>query len=115
MSPYEDRVLDVKFVGLSDSVTVTLEEGQTYAQLCLGLYGICFLHVSWLLFSYLLSEQYADLQRWRLLFLAFGMVLLLMAPIVSSWVPFYYSSSMAIGVCLVIIVLLFQVCTSLAA
>ncbi|PHT59653.1 hypothetical protein CQW23_02016 [Capsicum baccatum] len=50
-----------------------------------------------------------DLQRWRLLFLAFGIMLLLMAPIVSSWVPFYYSSSMAIGVCLVIIVLLFQV------
>ncbi|OIT39772.1 PREDICTED: uncharacterized protein LOC109237651 [Nicotiana attenuata] len=75
MSPYEDRILDVKFVGLSGSVTVTLEE---------------------------------DLQRWRLVFLAFGMVLLLMAPIVSSWVPFYYSSSMAIGVCLVIIVLLFQ-------
>ncbi|KAM3324064.1 putative protein isoform X1 [Capsicum chacoense] len=49
-----------------------------------------------------------DLQRWRLLFLAFGIMLLLMAPIVSSWVPFYYSSSMAIGVCLVIIVLLFQ-------
>lgn len=74
-----------------------------------------FLYVSCLLFSYHLSERYADLQRWRLLFLAFGMVLLLMAPIVSSWVPFYYSSSMAIGVCLVIIVLLFQVCTSLAA
>ncbi|KAJ8529012.1 hypothetical protein K7X08_035847 [Anisodus acutangulus] len=49
-----------------------------------------------------------DLQRWRLLFLTFGLMLLLMAPVVSSWVPFYYSSSMAIGVCLVIIVLLFQ-------
>ncbi|KAG5631996.1 hypothetical protein H5410_003713 [Solanum commersonii] len=76
MSPYEDRILDVKLVGgLSGSVTVTIEE---------------------------------DLQRWRLLFLAFGIMLLLVAPIVSSWVPFYYSSSMAIGVCLVIIVLLFQ-------
>ncbi|KAK4737301.1 hypothetical protein R3W88_000998 [Solanum pinnatisectum] len=76
MSPYEDRILDVKLIGgLSGSVTVTIEE---------------------------------DLQRWRLLFLAFGIMLLLVAPIVSSWVPFYYSSSMAIGVCLVIIVLLFQ-------
>ncbi|MCD9638178.1 hypothetical protein HAX54_021998 [Datura stramonium] len=76
MSPYEDRILDVKFVGgLSGPVTVTIEE---------------------------------DIQRWRLLFLAFGIMLLFMAPIVSSWVPFYYSSSMAIGVCLVIIVLLFQ-------
>jgi hypothetical protein len=32
-----------------------------------------------------------------------------LAPIVSSWVPFYYSSSMVIGVFLVIIIVLFQV------
>lgn len=49
-----------------------------------------------------------DFQRWRLVCLALGLVLLLLAPIVSSWVPFYYSSSMAIGVFLVIIILLFQ-------
>ncbi|XP_021888741.1 uncharacterized protein LOC110807793 isoform X2 [Carica papaya] len=50
-----------------------------------------------------------DFQQWRLLCLAVGFVLLLLAPIVSSWVPFYYSSSMAIGVFLVVIILLFQV------
>ncbi|KAF3668522.1 hypothetical protein FXO37_09514 [Capsicum annuum] len=49
-----------------------------------------------------------DLQRWHLLFLAFGIMLLVMAPIVSSWVLFYYNSLMAIRVCFVIIVLLFQ-------
>ncbi|KAJ9131862.1 hypothetical protein P3X46_034769 [Hevea brasiliensis] len=49
-----------------------------------------------------------DLQLWRLLCLAVGFLLLLLAPIVSSWVPFYYSTSMAIGVCLVVIILLFQ-------
>nr|XP_027066123.1 uncharacterized protein LOC113691988 [Coffea arabica] len=75
-SPYEDRYIDVKFVGdLSGSVTVTVEE---------------------------------EFQGWRLIFLALGIMLLLLAPIVSSWVPFYYSSSMAIGICLVIIILLFQ-------
>ncbi|CAI0458391.1 unnamed protein product [Linum tenue] len=47
-------------------------------------------------------------QRWRLLCLAVGFILLLLAPIVSSWVPFYYSTSMAIGIFLVIIILLFQ-------
>ncbi|CAL1408462.1 unnamed protein product [Linum trigynum] len=47
-------------------------------------------------------------QRWRLLCLAAGFILLLFAPIVSSWVPFYYSTSMAIGIFLVIIILLFQ-------
>nr|GLL36729.1 uncharacterized protein LOC109181913 isoform X1 [Ipomoea trifida] len=49
-----------------------------------------------------------DSQKWRLLCLALGLILLLLAPTVSSWVPFYYSSSMMIGVCLVIIILLFQ-------
>ncbi|XP_059668579.1 uncharacterized protein LOC132313698 [Cornus florida] len=49
-----------------------------------------------------------EFQRWRLLCLALGLLCLLLAPIISSWVPFYYSSSMAIGVLLVIIILLFQ-------
>ncbi|KAE8721171.1 anaphase-promoting complex subunit 6-like isoform X1 [Hibiscus syriacus] len=76
MSPYDDRFVDVKFLGdVSGSITVTVEEG---------------------------------IQRWRLVFLALGFVLLLLAPIVSKWVPFYYSSSMAIGVILVILILLFQ-------
>uniref|UniRef100_A0A7C9D7M2 Uncharacterized protein n=1 Tax=Opuntia streptacantha TaxID=393608 RepID=A0A7C9D7M2_OPUST len=47
-------------------------------------------------------------QHWRLICLAFGVILLLLAPIVSAWVPFYYSSSMAIGILLVVIILLFQ-------
>ncbi|KAF8398058.1 hypothetical protein HHK36_016984 [Tetracentron sinense] len=49
-----------------------------------------------------------EFQQWRLLCLTFGFVLLLLAPIVSNWVPFYYSSSMAIGVFLVILIVLFQ-------
>ncbi|THG16556.1 hypothetical protein TEA_028771 [Camellia sinensis var. sinensis] len=49
-----------------------------------------------------------EFQRWRLFCLAFGFVLLLLAPVVSSWVPFYYSSSMAAGVFLAIIILRFQ-------
>ncbi|XP_022742654.1 uncharacterized protein LOC111293879 isoform X2 [Durio zibethinus] len=76
MSPYDDRYIDVKFIGdVSGSVVVAVEE---------------------------------DFQQWRLVFLALGFVLLLLAPFVSNWVPFYYSSSMAIGVFLVIIILLFQ-------
>ncbi|KAJ0079474.1 hypothetical protein Patl1_23479 [Pistacia atlantica] len=76
MSPYEERYIDVKFVGrVSGSVSVAVEE---------------------------------DFQRWRLLFLGAGFILLLLAPIVSNWVPFYYSSLMAIGVFLLITILLFQ-------
>jgi hypothetical protein len=73
--------------------------------LCLVLHtGFKFLYWHWLI------DVSADLQQWRLMCLAVGFVLLLLAPIVSSWVPFYYSTSMAIGVFLVIIILLFQVC-----
>ncbi|KAJ6877386.1 hypothetical protein NC651_030197 [Populus alba x Populus x berolinensis] len=76
MSPYEERYVDVKFIGdTSGAVSIAVDE---------------------------------DLQQWRLMCLAVGFVLLLLAPIVSSWVPFYYSTSMAIGVFLVIIILLFQ-------
>ncbi|XP_038883951.1 uncharacterized protein LOC120074777 [Benincasa hispida] len=49
-----------------------------------------------------------DFQRWRLLCLALGFMLLLLAPVVSSWVPFYYSSSMALGIFLVVLIILFQ-------
>ncbi|XP_074282463.1 uncharacterized protein LOC141606982 [Silene latifolia] len=76
VSPYEDRYIDVKFVGdLAGSVTVSAEE---------------------------------EFQRWRLICLALGVMLLFAAPVVSNWVPFYYSSSMAIGILLVVIILLFQ-------
>ncbi|KAL6539691.1 hypothetical protein OROHE_011462 [Orobanche hederae] len=49
-----------------------------------------------------------EFHKWRLFCLAIGIVLLVLAPIVSSWVPFYYSSSMAIGICLIVIIVLFQ-------
>lgn len=52
---------------------------------------------------------FAESQGFRIAFLVLGMLLLLMAPIVSDWVPFYYSSAMTLGVFLVIIVLLYQV------
>ncbi|MCO5569569.1 hypothetical protein L7F22_023284 [Adiantum nelumboides] len=44
----------------------------------------------------------------RLVFLTCGLILLLVAPIVSSWVPFYYSSAMMLGIFLIVIILLFQ-------
>lgn len=75
-SPYEEKYIDVKFIGdVSGSVTITVEE---------------------------------VFEHWRLIFLGFGVILLFLAPIVSSWVPFYYSSSMAVGILLVVIILLFQ-------
>ena len=56
-----------------------------------------------------LASIHAEFQRWRLVCLGIGFLLLLSAPIVSNWVSFYYSSSMALGVLLVVLVILFQV------
>lgn len=49
-----------------------------------------------------------EIHRWRFYCLALGAALFFIAPTVSSWVPLYYSSSMVIGVFLVIVILLFQ-------
>lgn len=48
-------------------------------------------------------------QGWRYILLAVGFALLFLAPIVSTWVPFYYTSSMAIGVFAVVLIILYQV------
>jgi hypothetical protein len=50
------------------------------------------------------------LQRWRLACLGIGFVLIFLSPIVSKWAPFYYSSSMSLGILLVVLIVLFQVC-----
>ncbi|XP_044499406.1 uncharacterized protein LOC123220883 isoform X2 [Mangifera indica] len=103
MSPYEERYIDVRFVGgASGSVSVAVEEGAAVA--LLPLITSFNLHVA-NVFSILVVTYFCC---WRLVCLAFGFVLLLLAPIVSNWVPFYHSSLMAIGVFLVIIILLFQ-------
>ncbi|ESQ28272.1 hypothetical protein EUTSA_v10018456mg [Eutrema salsugineum] len=50
-----------------------------------------------------------DFQRWRILCFVAGLVVILIAPVVSSWLPFYYTSSMAVGVFLVVLIIIFQV------
>uniref|UniRef100_A0A0A9CI07 Uncharacterized protein n=1 Tax=Arundo donax TaxID=35708 RepID=A0A0A9CI07_ARUDO len=57
--------------------------------------------------SFTLSIQ-EEFQRWRLACLGIGFVLLFLSPIVSKWAPFYYSSSMALGILLVVLIVLFQ-------
>ncbi|KAJ1294347.1 hypothetical protein BS78_01G139800 [Paspalum vaginatum] len=49
-----------------------------------------------------------EFQKWRLACLGIGFVLLFLSPIVSTWTPFYYSSSMVLGILLVILIVLFQ-------
>ena len=102
MPPYGDKFLDIRFPdGVYGSITVSIEEGIIYSLLWL-LQSFLFLNI----FFFLLLSEF---QLWRLVFLGFGFALLIMAPIVSSWAPFYYSSSMVLGVLLVVLIILFQV------
>ncbi|KAF3323039.1 hypothetical protein FCM35_KLT13028 [Carex littledalei] len=57
--------------------------------------------------SFSLSIQ-EEFHQWRLFCLGIGLMLLILAPVVSDWAPFYYSSSMALGILLVVLLVLFQ-------
>lgn len=45
---------------------------------------------------------------YRLVFLGLGLVMLMLAPVVSKSVPFYYGSAMTFGIIIVILIILFQ-------
>lgn len=112
-SPYENRYLDVNLTGeVYGCITVSIVEGVV----CLfkeltdqGAPCALLMLYYFLVFFYLTAIHFcAEPQQRRFISLGMGFLILLLAPLVSSWVPFYYSSSMAIGVLLAII-LLFQV------
>uniref|UniRef100_A0A287Q787 Uncharacterized protein n=1 Tax=Hordeum vulgare subsp. vulgare TaxID=112509 RepID=A0A287Q787_HORVV len=63
-------------------------------------------HKKYVVFSLSIQEE---LQKWRLACLGIGFVLLFLSPIVSKWAPFYYSSSMALGILLVVLIVLFEI------
>ncbi|KAH7316256.1 hypothetical protein KP509_21G085500 [Ceratopteris richardii] len=56
----------------------------------------------------LLVSVEEEFWSFRLVFMISGVILLFVAPIVSNWVPFYYSSAMLLGVLMIFIILLFQ-------
>ncbi|KAG8061953.1 hypothetical protein GUJ93_ZPchr0003g16796 [Zizania palustris] len=56
-------------------------------------------------FSLSIEEEF---QKWRLACLGIGFILLFISPVVSQWAPFYYSSSMALGVLVVVLIVIFQ-------
>lgn len=60
------------------------------------------------LFDSLTISVEEEFLQYRLVFLGLGLMMLMLAPVVSKSVPFYYSSAMAFGVILVILIILFQ-------
>ncbi|CAL2267459.1 unnamed protein product [Prunus armeniaca] len=76
MSPFEDKLLDIRTAGSSlESFEVSIEE---------------------------------EFFRYRLIFLILGIIIMSLASLLSKSLIFYYSSGMAIGVVLVILIVLFQ-------
>lgn len=113
-SPYGNKYVDVKLADKKPArFTLSIQQGQD---------------CSWNQFLFLFSNKlrasiailslnhlsfvpyiYAEFQKWRLACLGIGFVLLFLSPIVSKWAPFYYSSSMALGILLVVLIVIFQV------
>nr|BAJ89231.1 predicted protein [Hordeum vulgare subsp. vulgare] len=62
-------------------------------------------HKKSVVFSLSIQEE---LHKWRLACLGIRFVLLFLSPIVSKWAPFYYGSSMALGILLVVLTVIFQ-------
>lgn len=60
------------------------------------------------LFDSLTISVEEEFRPYRLVFLGLGLVMLMLAPVVSKSVPFYYGSAMAFGIILVILIILFQ-------
>ncbi|KAK9164305.1 hypothetical protein Syun_005207 [Stephania yunnanensis] len=76
MSPYDDRVLDIRMPGPSmEILEVSMDE---------------------------------ETSSYRIISLVLGFILLTAAPVLSESIVFYYSSAMAVGVILVILIVLFQ-------
>ncbi|KAL1208449.1 hypothetical protein V5N11_019243 [Cardamine amara subsp. amara] len=86
-SPYDEQYIDLKFIG---------SEFESSGSMV----------------TINVSEEF---QRWRIFCLVAGLVVMLLAPFVSSWLPFYYTSSMAVGVFLVVLIIIFQVMRLLPA
>lgn len=107
MSPYSSRLLDIRMPGSSlESLEVSTEE---------GIFFILFMYESSLgikkwYFLALLTWFFAEFLLHRIIFLVLGVVMMTLAPSLSKSVAFYYSSAMAVGIILVILIVLFQVC-----
>lgn len=58
------------------------------------------------------STFISDFSSYRIVFLILGTLLITLAPTFSESLIFYYSSAMAVGIVLVVLIVLFQVITS---
>lgn len=107
ISPYESGFIDVKInKETSTFFSVALEEGKVLLHLNLFLLVV---HKITLILRHFLFFLHAEFHLWRLGCLGFGLLIFLIAPGISNWMPFYYSSSMILGVFLLVLILLFQV------
>lgn len=115
-SPYGNKYVDLKLADKKPArFTLSIQEGKELR--------IVHENNSFFLFSDKLSASstilskslvvvsytHAEFQKWRLACLGIGFVLLFLSPIISKWVPFYYSSSMALGILAVVLIVIFQV------
>ena len=112
MSPFDHKVLDIRTASSSlESFEVSIEEGNFFQLIVQILFPQCLLILTFVLIIGPLTSSFcfAEFFLHRVIFLAFGIIMMSMASFLSTSLVFYYGSAMAIGVILVILVFLFQV------
>jgi len=115
MSPYAHKFLDIRMAGSSsETLELSIEEGFFFHLDCTLFFRSnvsSFLYLAICCFFLFLTLFFcsAGFFLYRVIFLILGVVMLSIASSLSKSLVFYYSSAMAIGIILVILVVLFQV------
>ena len=107
MSPFDQKLLDIRMPHSSFQILeVSIEEGT----FCMIFAYFPFSSISDISNSFIyLFIYFAEFFLYRIIFLVLGIVMLMLASSLSKSLVFYYSSAMAIGVLLIILMILFQV------
>lgn len=106
MSPFDHKVIDVRSIS---SAKVTLELSAVEGKIFLSSFALAIVS-TFLFVNYVFG--FAEFSMYRIVFLILGAVLLASASTLSQSLAFYYSSAMAVGIMLVVLLVLFQVALS---
>jgi len=112
MSPFDHKLLDIRMGGVSsETFELSIEEGWFYhfcSTCCFQEYQVKFLVLHFMLaicFAIVLQFNFL----YRLTFLISGVIMVSVASTLNRSMVFYHSSTMTMGIILVILAVLFQV------
>jgi len=110
MSPFDHKLLDIRMAGVSsETLELSIEEGWFY-HFC-STYCFQELQVKFLVLHFYVSNlfcYYSAIFLYRLIFLILGVIMLSVASTLNRSLVFYHSSTMVMGIILVILWFFFR-------